>query len=333
MRIDTLEAIVRQAVSAAYDMVEFAFQGGEPTLAGLEFYESFIELLKKYNKNGTPVFHKIQTNGLMIDEKWADFFHVNEFLVGLSIDGTGDMHDRNRQDTDGKGTYRRCLNTLKLLRKSGVEVNALCVVTDQIASKAQSVYENLKKEGFSYMQFIPCLDPLDAKGENAGILLKPEKYARFLKTMFDMWYLDWEKGDYISIRSFDDYVHILAGHPPSSCATSGVCGRYLTIESDGGVYPCDFYTIDRWCLGNINDISLDALFHNQKTTDFIEEGRTTPAKCKSCKHSILCRGGCKRNRAGAEGLNTYCSAFVEFFDYSAERLMRIASLERILAAN
>lgn len=330
MGVDTLEAIVRQAVSSVYDVVDFAFQGGEPTLAGLAFFEYFIGLLKKYNKSGTRVLCSIQTNGLMIDEKWAAFFRVNKFLVGLSIDGTGDIHDRNRKDTGGKGTYRRCLNALKLLAKNDVEVNVLCVVTNQNASKAQSVYNNLKKEGVSYIQFIPCLSAMDEPGEKPVDLLKPEEYAKFLKTMFDMWYIDWEKGDYISIRTFDDYVHVLAGRQPSSCAAAGVCGRYLTIESDGGVYPCDFYTVDRWYLGDIHKTPLNELFLNEKAAKFIEEGSAAPAKCRRCKYFVLCKGGCKRNRTDAEGASIYCQALTAFFDYSAERLMHMALLERRL---
>jgi uncharacterized protein len=329
--MQTLESIVSKAVSAAYDLVDFAFQGGEPTLAGLDFFEQFILLLNKHNKSGTPVCFSIQTNGLLIDEKWANFFHANDFLVGLSIDGTRILHDLNRVDADGKGTYRRSLNALNLLKKSGTEVNALCVVTNQTTSKAQSVYENLKKEGFTYLQFIPCLAPLDAEGEKAGDYLSPENYARFLKTLFDLWYLDWEKGAYVSIRAFDDFVHLLVGNPPSSCAALGVCGSYLTVESDGSVYPCDFYTTDQWHLGNINDLSLSKLFQNHKIRSFIEESKQVPKKCSSCKYLTLCRGGCKRNRTGPDGLNLYCPALIAFFDYASKRLSRIASLERSLS--
>ena len=328
----TLERIMQEAFSISSRQVIFAFQGGEPTLAGLEFFKRFIEYESGYKPHEISVHHSIQTNGVLINEEWAEFFCENKFLVGLSMDGNGDLHNMNRVNAADKGTFTKVCETFEMLKRKNVDTNILCVVTNQLARRAYSVYTGMKTRGCRFMQFIPCIDPPDKVRGGQEYSLTPDRYIVFLKTLFDLWYNDWERKDYVSIRLFDDYVHILADRSPGSCASSGSCGQYIVIESDGGIYPCDFYTEDKWYIGNINSMPLTVLIDSEKAKEFINESFDYPEKCASCCYFNVCRGGCKRDRyyENGETNNYFCSTFIEFFDYSIDRLKHIASLERTL---
>jgi len=330
MSDELLEKLISQAFSTTAKRIVFAFQGGEPTVAGLSFFRRFIELERLYKPDDITVEHTIQTNGILIDEDWADFFRENSFLVGLSMDGNISLHNANRIHIDGTDTFKQVSGVFRLLQRRSVNTNILCVVTGQLARKAQSVYQGLKKTGCRYLQFIPCLDPPNAERGKQFFSLTPQRYATFLKTLFDNWYSDWEQKDYISVRVFDDYVRVLSGAPPGSCASSGVCGQYIVVESDGSVYPCDFYTYDEWYIGNISDCSLSDLIDSSTARAFLQESTTQPSECIECKYYYVCRGGCKRDRFVHDGQlhNYYCPSFLDFFDYSIDRLEIIASMER-----
>lgn len=329
---ETLERIVSGAFEAAEEQVIFGFQGGEPTLAGLDFFRHFIELEKKYEKPGVRISHTIQTNGLLLDEAWADFLRENRFLVGLSMDGNKELHDRFRLDPSGKGTYRKVRNALSLLQKHSVETNLLCVVTGQMARHPEQAYRALKETGCRYLQFVPCIDPMESKGGEIYSLTS-DRYASFLKTLFDLWYRDWEQQDYVSVRNFEDQVHLLCGRRPGTCASAGQCGEYLVIESDGTVYPCDFYTTKEWSLGSVFDREFGRFFETEKSRDFILSGRKVPEKCSACKYYRACRGGCRRDRkiTADEEINRYCEAFQDYFAYAWPRLERIAEAEKMAA--
>ena len=256
---DTAALMIRQAMEEAESRVSFAFQGGEPMVRGLPFFQRFVELERQYLRPGLTVEHSIQTNGTLIDEDWARFFRDNRFLVGLSLDGTKDLHDANRVDSQGRGTWNTVARTLTLLQKWQVEVNLLCVVTGPAARRGQAIYQNLKKLGGRYLQFIPCLDPMEEERGGRPFSLTPERYGRFLCTVFDLWYQDWEQGDYVSVRLFDDYVHLLDGQRAGTCATAGTCGRYFVVEGDGSVYPCDFFVLDQWRMGKLGEHTLEEL--------------------------------------------------------------------------
>ena len=214
--------------------VSFAFQGGEPTMAGLGYFRHFIDEVKKYKKEGQSVNYSLQTNGYAITEEWASFFKENNFLIGISVDGNKTEHDRYRIDAKGDGTFLRVINNLKLLEKYKVDYNALCVVTGK--TDPVKAYSSLKREGFSFLQFIPCLDPYEEERGGRDFSLTPSHYAHFLSSTFDLWYRDWKNGKYTSVRLFDDYVHLAMGYPPSSCSVLGHCGGYIVVEADGSIY-------------------------------------------------------------------------------------------------
>jgi len=328
MTENTLEQIVKRAFEYAEGQCVFAFQGGEPTLAGLEFFERLIEFQKKYNKNNIAVLNTIQTNGIEIDEKWGAFLSENKFLVGLSLDGYKDIHDRNRVDLYNKGSFNRVIRTVDILNRYKVEYNILFVVTSDSGRHASKVYSFFKRNNFKFIQFIPCLDPLEEMSHDYEYSLKPEMYGQFLKTIFDLWYKDIEKGDMVSIRYFDNILRRIMGYNTESCGMNGICGCQFVIEADGGVYPCDFYVTDKWYMGSILESSIVELKASNVVREFIESSKHICDQCKNCQWINLCRGGCRREREpfidGKPGLNKYCLSYKEFFTYSNSRFFDVA---------
>ena len=328
MSLETLEVLVRKALEHAEYSCTFAFQGGEPTLAGLDFFRKLIEYVNIHNNKKIKINYALQTNGMVINDEWAQFLHDNGFLVGLSLDGNKDIHDLLRVDAEGKGTFNRVMSTATLFNKYKVEYNILCVVNASLARHINKVYNFFKKNGFHYLQFIPCLDPLEEVPGGYEHSLQPERYAQFLKSLFDEWYKDITNGQMISIRFFDNLVGMAMGQPPESCGMSGFCTAYYVIEADGGVYPCDFYVTDSWHMGNIREDDFVVLGNSEVSKKFVEVSKHVDPKCKECRWYGLCRGGCRRDREpfvdGKPVLNRYCEAYKEFYPYATERISQLA---------
>ena len=323
--------LIEKAAGAAEGSITFLFQGGEPTLAGLDFYRDFVSHVKKTVPSALAVQYAIQTNGMELDGEWCRFFQENRFLVGLSLDGNRECHDRFRRDGEGKGTYHRVMKAARLLEEAGVDYNVLTVVTGHLARHIQSVFSALCKEGFRFQQYIPCLDPLEEERGEQGYSLSPEQYERFLKTLFDLWYRELEQGRYWSIRYFDNLVWMLNGHAPEQCSMLGCCGLQYLVEADGSVYPCDFYGLDGYRLGNIQQDSWEELDRVREEIGFVEASRRVPEECKTCHWYPLCRNGCRRDRAVEEdgmGRNYYCRSYAGFFAYALPRLRQAQSMLR-----
>ena len=328
MSLDTLEAIVKKALSEATRLCTFGFQGGEPTLAGLDFFRALITFEEQYNKSNIQIAHTLQTNGLLMDDAWASFLAANRFLVGLSIDGGKQVHDALRPHAGGRSTHHRCLKAAGLLSKHRVQFNILSVVTDPLAARPDQAYHFYKRYGFRYLQFIPCLDGLEERNGTHSYSLNAKTYGKFLCRMFDLWHSDYKRGDYISIRAFDNYIHMLAGHPPENCAMVGMCSAYPLIEADGSVFPCDFYAIDPFLLGNIHTHGFDELMRGEAAIRFAEPSRKAHPACEKCEYFFICRGGCRRDREPiADGVllrSRFCEAYKMFFEYTLTRMKRIA---------
>lgn len=330
MKAETADALVSWAFGSLDDdgTVSFAFQGGEPTLAGLDFFRHFVEKVKETQKPGQRVAYSLQTNGYSLNEEWALFFKENNFLIGISVDGNLTQHDRNRIDTKGDGTFLRVIENLKALEKAGVDYNALCVVTGK--TDGVKAYSALKKEGFKYLQFIPCLDPYEEERGRRDFSLTREAYTSFLISTFNLYYRDWKNGKYTSVRLYDDYVHLAMGYPPSSCSVLGGCGGYIVVEADGSIYPCDFYVTDKWKMGLFSDFPrIEDAYESEVMKKFLEEGKTIPEECKNCRWRALCNGGCRRDRdySGTLGSNYFCASFKTFFETVAPRVEEIARAE------
>ncbi|MBR5741333.1 MAG: anaerobic sulfatase maturase [Firmicutes bacterium] len=328
MSFETLEKLVRRAMTYADGSVSFAFQGGEPTLAGLAFFREVVRLQKQYNSRGIAVQNAIQTNGWRIDRELLDFLVAEHFLIGISVDGTKELHDRFRTGPGGTETYDDVIRTAEYLEQIGGEFNILTVVNEDVAKHAGEVFRSLSK--YRYLQFIPCLDPLD--GTVPPYSLTPESYGTFLKETFDLYYEAIKKERPVSVRNFDNYLGILLGRRPENCAMCGRCGTYYLIEGDGSVFPCDFYVLDRWKMGNINDQSFYKLEKSEIANDFRRMSVPLPDGCGSCEWFGLCRGGCRRDREpfadGKPAQNRWCASYKAFFEYAFPRMKELALLVR-----
>lgn len=331
MTRQTAELLLEEAFSNLdpHGLVQFAFQGGEPTLAGLDFFRHFVAQARRRCPPDSRVTFSIQTNGMLLNEDWARFLREEAFLVGLSLDGFKECHNACRVDAAGNGSWNRVTKALTLLQQQGVEVNALCVVTAACARSPEKAYRTLKKLGFRYLQFIACLDPLQEERGTQPYSLTPEAYGRFLCRLFDLWYADWLNGDYHSVRLFDDYVHILLGDGASTCATCGRCGSYFVVEADGSVYPCDFFVLDPWRMGRLGEVSLSQMANGETARRFAEQSRTLPAACAACPWGGICHGGCRNDWVRIDGQpgNYHCAALRALLDHAMPRLSRIARAE------
>ncbi len=330
MSPEILELAVKRAFEEAEEGCGFAFQGGEPTLSGLDFFETFIRLERKYNTRNLPAVHSIQTNGLGLGREWADFFVRNRFLVGISLDGIKPTHDACRKGPGGEGTFGAVMETIGLFQERGVDFNILTVVNRRTAGRISRIYSFYRKQGLDYLQFIPCLDPFDEKPGERDYSLTPEAYGEFLNTLFDLWYLDVKRGRAPYIREFENYVGILMGYEPEQCSQRGVCGIQMVVEADGSVYPCDFYATDGYRLGNLKDMSLDRLGRRGLEMGFVQKSMENKGECLRCPYGFLCRGGCRRLRLrgteGELGQNYFCPAYKRFFEAALPRLRELAVL-------
>jgi len=326
MSMGTLEQVVRKSMEIAVSGVSFAFQGGEPTLRGLDFFREFIALEKKYARPGLQISHSLQTNGYDIDEGWAKFLAENHFLVGVSLDGTEELHDRYRKDRDGQGTYHRVLDTLQLFDRHGVEYNILTVVNRDVAAHGTELYNHYRQLGLGYLQFIPCIEPFGVEKGQVSYAVTPEAYGTFLIDLFHCWYCDLKNGCQPYIRLFENNIGILLGYAPEACDQSGRCSIQHVVEADGSVYPCDFYVLDQYRLGNVNTDTFEQIEQKRADLKFIEESLKLNPACKACEHYALCRGGCQRNRVwnGSSYDYYFCKAYKMFFDACKIDLFDIA---------
>lgn len=328
MTEETLKNIIRKTILRAEGAVTYAFQGGEPTLRGLDFFEKVLEYEEHYNRNHIKVYNAIQTNGYLIDDQWCQFLKRHQFLVGVSVDGTRNVHDNYRHDASGKPTYDKIRNNIRRMEKYGVDFNILTVVTEKIADYIEEIYHEYQKNGWHYQQYIACLDPLNEERAQRSYALTLEKYGLFLTKLFNLWYSDWKKGKQPFIRQLENYVGILAGYVPEACNQRGNCSMQTVCEADGSVFPCDFYVLDEFLIGNFNQDRPDEIINNAKKNPLFERSHKIDPVCLECKYYQICRGGCQRERVYQEQTDTYhnyfCSSFQYFFDHCLERLQEMA---------
>lgn len=321
MSDEICETLIQKALEYADGQCSFGFQGGEPTLIGLEFYQKFVELAKKHNKKNVAVSYFIQTNGYQLTKEWADFLAENHFLTGLSLDGTIHTHNRYRKNYEGRDSFAQVMDTVSLLDKYKAEYNILTVVNKATAMAVKNIYRFYHKNGFHYLQFIPCLDPIGKEKGKEEYSLLPEEYGTFLCQLFDMWYDDYMHGQPVSIRTFDNYLGMLKGYPPEACDMRGCCSIQHVVESDGGIYPCDFYVLDQWRLGNIMTDNFDDFYKNERAEAFINTSLSVNEECAKCMYYKLCRNGCRRLREETpDGKNYFCESYKMFFDHALRQM-------------
>ena len=273
------------------DEITIAFQGGEPTLAGLDWFEFFVETMTAQKKVKTN--WALQTNGLLIDKAWAEFLKKHNFLTGLSIDANAGIHDSIRLRANGEGTYEACMKTKALMDDYGAEYNILCVLTNELANMPDKVWRFISSEKIKFIQFIPCLESFD-ENENSAYPLKPARFASFYTKLYYWWMKELEKGTYYSVKLFDDTANYFFRGVPSSCGINGRCHAQYVVEANGSVYPCDFYVLDQYNTGKLTEHTLHELFDSPLMQAFIKEERDLPPLCNTCTYLKYCNGGCKR---------------------------------------
>ena len=326
-----LGKLVKDYLKLRFPLSGFAWQGGEPTLMGLDFYRQVGELQKKHGAPGQEVGNSLQTNAILLDDEWCRFLHANTFLVGISIDGPRELHDHYRLDLGGRGTFDRVVRAIERCKEHDVEFNTLTLVNNLTANHPDEIFDFLIDLGVRYLQFIPCVETDPQTGQVAEFSVSPEQYGEFLCRVFDRWM---EYGpDKLSIRDFDSILSYCVEGRHSICTFDRQCSQYIVIEHTGDVFPCDFFVDPQWRLGNILDTPMEELAACPAKRAFARKKENLCNKCLICRHLALCRGGCMKDRAPFEkdgrGRESYlCESYRQFFDHALPGFMQTAARVR-----
>lgn len=328
-----LESFIRQMIAAhRTPEVTFAWQGGEPTLLGVDFFRRVAALQRQY-ANGKKINNAFQTNGILLDDEWGAFLAENGFLIGLSIDGPEQLHDRYRVDKGGHPTFERVMRGMGVLKKHGVEFNTLTCVQRHNSRHPHEVYRFLRAEGSGFLQFIPIVErAADAPGEDGLTLVTPDReaavtrwsvepaaYGRFLIAIFDEWVRSDVGRTFVQI--FDIALEAWMGMNPSLCVFRDTCGGGLALEHNGDLYSCDHYVYPGYRLGNIMETPLTGMVGSAFQRKFGEDKRDTlPRCCRECPVHFICHGECPKHRFlttpdGEPGLNYLCAGYKDFFTH------------------
>lgn len=359
----TLESYIRQLIESqpkGTPEITFAWQGGEPTLLGVEFFQRVVELQRRYAPPHAQVVNTLQTNGTLLDDAWIELFRAHRFLIGLSIDGPAELHDRYRYDRHGRGSFPDVLRGLKLLRQGGIEFNALVVVNRHNGDHGRRVYTYLRDSGVQFLQFIPIVErrgvgvhaeplvpltdwhrpetaqeppaapPLESLVSSRSVL--PAQFGRFLIEVFD----EWVRRDVgrVFVQIFDQALSAWLGMEPSLCVFRRECGRALAVEHNGDLYSCDHFVEPAYRLGNILDTPLVELANSERQRAFgAAKSATLPRYCRECDVRFACHGECPKNRfistpQGEPGLNYLCAGYQAFFRHIGPTMQRMAAAVR-----
>jgi uncharacterized protein len=352
---EVLETFIRQYIEGQnYREVVFSWQGGEPTLLGIDFFERVVELEKKYCPSHMRCENDLQTNGTLIDDEWCTFLKENDFLVGLSIDGPRELHDHYRRDRKGEGSFDRVIRAARLLRKHDVSFATLSCVNRLTAQHPLEVYRFLRDEIRSpRMQFIPIVEPkqfrnvapqhwasteMPIMGSPAALpgspdsvvedwSVDPDEFGEFLCTIFDEWY-EKDLGT-VYVHYFEAAVEVWMGRVSPLCTFGPMCGKGVALEHDGSVYACDHYVYPEYRLGNILERPIEDLVLSEEQEWFgTNKERQLPGFCRNCEYEFACFGECPKNRFirspfGEKGLNYLCSGWKRFFEHIDPYVQRI----------
>lgn len=292
MSEETVDIVIRRIAEALGQKgtANISFQGGEPTMAGLDFFTMFTEKLDAYQEIQTH--YSMQTNATLINDAWAQFLQEHHFLVGVSLDGYQTNMDHYRYDAQKRGVYFQVLKGIDCLKKAHVDFNILTVVTKELAQHASSLMQFYLDHHFDYVQLIPCLPGL--KEQENEISLTPDLYASFYLEFFQAWKKAYLKGNIVSVNLFENLAGMLQGVPPYQCGMNGNCTVQYVIEANGDIYPCDFYCLDEFCLGNLKDHSLEELSGGKQAAAFLNGSECRRKPCETCPVERYCHGGCRR---------------------------------------
>jgi uncharacterized protein len=320
--------------------VTVAWQGGEPTLMGLDFFRRAVALQEKYRKPGMTFLNTFQTNGTRLDDAWCAFFKENNYLIGLSIDGPREMHDANRVDKGGHGTFKQVMRGLRLLQKHGVDFNVLTTINASNGDHPVEVYRFLRDEaGADWMQFIPIVERINSDGRSlyqegstvSSRSVTAEQFGKFLIGVFD----EWIRRDVgrIFVQTFEAALANWIGLPGSGvCVFDETCGSAVALEHNGDLYSCDHFVEPNYLLGNIEDTAMIDLIGSEFQRTFGRNKRDTlPKYCLDCEVRFACQGECPKNRfitapSGEPGLNYLCAGYKAFFHHIDTPMRAMAQL-------
>ncbi len=331
---EVLESYIKQYIEAQKaPTITFSWQGGEPTLLGIDFFKQAMKLQKKYS-NGKKIENTFQTNGILLNNEWCEFFVENNFLIGLSIDGPEKIHNKYRLYKGGQLSFDKVMNGLRFLQKNEVEFNTLTCVQRDNSYQPLEVYHFLKEIGSTFMQFIPIAEREAAsKNELLNLVspnyidkaivtdwsVEPEQFGKFLTSIFDEWVRN-DVGKYF-VQIFDVALEIWFTGQSSLCIFKDTCGQAMAIEHNGDIYSCDHFVYPENKLGNLMEESLSKLVDSVKQVKFGNDKRDTlPKYCRECEVRFACNGECPKHRFiktpdGEEGLNYLCAGYKHFFNY------------------
>ena len=337
MSDELLENFVQQYIkSQRVPQVNFAWQGGEPTLMGLSFYRKAVAYQKKYAPPGMQIENALQTNGTRLNDAWCQFFAENHFLIGISLDGPREMHDRYRKDKRGGDTFDRVVRGVKLLKKHHVDFNILTCVSTANVDQPLEVYQFLRDEiGACFIQFIPIVERDNGTGFQQGNVLTGrsitgKQYGNFLITIFDEW-VNRDVGK-VFVQMFDTALGRWLGAPGGLCVFQETCGLALAMEHNGDLYSCDHFVEPRHLLGNILETPMIELVGSQQQRAFgLDKKLSLPHYCRECPVLFACNGGCPKNRTdftvdGEAGLNHLCEGYKAFFTHIDQPMRKMVGL-------
>ncbi len=315
MKIETAENLIRKMFDFCGEdsVLTFMFQGGEPLIAGLDFFKKFVKTAESLKTKGSAINYSLQTNGTLIDEDFCKFFKENNFLIGVSVDGEKPLHDKHRCNS-----FDKAMHGIELLKKHSVEFNILSVITAK--TDASKLFDFYIENGFRDVQPIYCLNPLS--GEKNDYSLDAKQLARFKKRLFNLWFSEVSKGNHFYVRDFDNLLSLLTKGVAEQCGASGRCNAQLVVEADGTCYPCDFYCLDEFECANINSANINDILNSEGLKKFFEHDEAKNSLCTSCKVKPLCGGGCKRYRKLYNQLSGYCPQ-MDFILHAIEKLQSV----------
>ncbi|HSW50881.1 MAG TPA: anaerobic sulfatase maturase [Bryobacteraceae bacterium] len=322
MSLETLERLVDTWLFYSFPASAFAFQGGEPTLAALEFYQALVGFQKRYGRDGQSVSNSIQTNAVLLDDRWCSFLAEYNWLVGVSLDGPEDAHDLYRRNRAGHPSWKAVMASIELLRRHKADFNILCVLNQANAGQPRELYRFFRGLGIEHIQYIPLAE-FDAAGRPLPFTITPAQYGKFLCDTFDIWWPDRRR---VRIRWFDNAAEALAGRKPSTCTLHEMCDSYLVVEHNGDVFPCDFFVEKDWLLGNVTLDSWTEIARRRRRLSFALNKSIPHPECQACAYEPICRGGCPKHRYAPrrrfEDLDYFCQAYKMIYAKCLDPLRR-----------
>ena len=325
MSEEVLESYVRQYLEAMPVQCDFGWQGGEPLLAGKEFFRRAVALQKEHGRDGQTIANAMQTNGTLLDDEWCELFAEHRFLVGISLDGPPEWHDRFRRDHAGNATFHRAWAGLELLRKHHVEFNVLVTLNSANAPHAGNIYRYFANRGIRYVQFIPILERAP-DGRPTDYSCTAEQFGQFMLDVFELW-ASRDVGQ-VSERLIDSVLHTLIFGRAATCCYAQRCANAHVLEFNGDLYACDHFVYPRWKIGNILERPLADLVRDPRLDEFAKMKTELPTRCTQCEFLPLCFSGCPKHHmppgTDPERVNHFCEGYKRFFREALPELKRMA---------